>query len=191
MHTSCPFVEDYYLKLVTTRQDTVTDQADRTLTALLACPPTTSGTRTINALAVACQCLELPTFRIANLLSVPARDTKAMSEAGSTEAPWNSSRPALLQAMLGASQLLAAWGVYPLLGAASNFQRMQIAWLMQAARELGHSHAWTLGGQPRHPSRWHQFTSDRHGRTGTGLSREERIAALLTRVPLAQLTPQL
>jgi hypothetical protein len=135
------------------------------LCALLACPPTTSGTRTVNALAVASRCLQLPTVSIANLLCVPARDTSAMSKAGIRAAAWDESRAELASAVGQAEVLIAAWGVGPLTGPARQHQRVQIAWLMQTAQASGHAYVWTMGGQPRHPSRWHQFASDRHGRT--------------------------
>lgn len=164
-------------------------QARGTLCALLACPPTTSGTRTRTALAVASRCLKLPTLSIGNLLSVPAHDTSAMSMVGTEADVWEASRPGLEDAVKNADVLIAAWGVQPLSGPARQHQRAQIAWLMQTARAAGHTDAWTMGGQPRHPSRWHQFTSDRYGRTAPGLSRDERVRGLLTRVPLAELAP--
>lgn len=42
---------------------------------------------------------------------------------------------------------------------------------------------WMVGGEPRHPSRWHQFVSDKHGRT-TGGTFEERLVQVLVEVPL-------
>lgn len=44
------------------------------------------------------------------------------------------------------------------------------------------------GGQPRHPSRGHQYVSDRHGRTGPG-NVEEGLRLVLVQVPLAELQP--
>jgi hypothetical protein len=42
-----------------------------------------------------------------------------------------------------------------------------------------------LGGEPRHPSRWHQYVSDKYGRTSGGTF-EERIKQVLVAVPLAR-----
>lgn len=162
-------------------------QPKRRLCAVLACPPTTSGNRTLNALAVAAGCLELPDVAVVNLLGATASNTAAMSLVGAAGDVWHSSRPALEHGVRRADALIAAWGVQPLGGQARQHHRDQVAWLVQTAEDAGHDSAWTVGGQPRHPSRWHQFASDRHGRTAPGLSREERIRGLLTLVPLRDL----
>lgn len=165
--------------------------ANGTLCALLACPPTTSGVRTLNALGVAARCLQFTHLTVGNLLSVPARDMSAMSEVGVDADLWKAARVDVEQALGHADGLIAAWGVGPLAGPARRHHRDQIEWLIRTAQAAGHTITWTLGGQPRHPSRWHQFASDRHGRTSPGLSREDRVSRLLVQVPLAELETSL
>jgi hypothetical protein len=57
------------------------------------------------------------------------------------------------------------------------------------AGDIGNDCIWTLNGEPRHPSRWDQYVSDRHGRA-SGATFSERIAQVLTSVPLATLCPE-
>jgi hypothetical protein len=161
----------------------------RTLCVLLASPPTTSGARTLNAIAVAAQCLQTPQIVTANLLAKPARDLAEMSSIGAQATAWEAARADLHRAVTGGDLLLAAWGLNSLTGPARHHHNAQVEWLLHTAEEAGHTHAWTLGGEPRHPSRWHQFSSDLHGRTPPGLSREDRVRTLLTRVALMALLP--
>jgi hypothetical protein len=54
------------------------------------------------------------------------------------------------------------------------------------AIRAGISNIWMVGGEPRHPSRWHQFVSDKYSRT-TGGSFEERLDQVLESVPMSAL----
>ena len=79
---------------------------------------------------------------------------------------------------------MAAWGLYGLSGPAKAHRREQLGWLAGAAQSLGHTDCWTVGGEARHPSRWHQYVSDVHGRTTEGTF-AERLRQVLVKVPLS------
>lgn len=95
---------------------------------------------------------------------------------------WTAARSDLEAAVAGAGAILAAWGVAGLRGEARRLMSAQVEWLMERAEETGIDIFWTVGGEPRHPSRWHQYVSDKYGRT-TGGTFEERIAQVLVAVP--------
>lgn len=138
----------------------------------------------MNALRVAANCLSHPSLIVGNLLGVPTHDTGGMSDGGREASAWEEARNDLARAVGAADSLLAAWGVVPPGGPARRHHHEQLTWLIQAARDAGHDYAWTIGGEPRHPSRWHVYASDRHGRTEAGLTRTERVRQLLVPVPL-------
>ena len=100
---------------------------------------------------------------------------------------WDVARGELEAALVRADCLLAGWGVTRLTGEAGLWMRGQVEWLFERAVECGLSRLWMVGGEPRHPSRWHQYVSDKHGRTAGGTF-EERIAQVLVGVPLASVT---
>lgn len=155
--------------------------------AILTSPPLTSGTRTRRQVLAVAELLGYGTVDILNLCASSAQDLGDLAVVAQEEAPWVSARPMLEKALAGATHLLAAWGVAEPIGAARRHQRRQLDWLRETAEATGHSVAWCIGGEPRHPSRWHQYVSDRHGRTAGGSPRE-RLAAVLSLTPLDDLT---
>jgi hypothetical protein len=130
-------------------------------------------------LALAAKLLGYGGVVIANLLDIPVADTQAMNTAGASPEAWERSQRALAVALREGDAVLAAWGVVPLAGEARLHRRAQIEWLVRQAQADGHASAWAVGGQPRHPSRWHQYVSDRHGRTPPGASRPDRLRHVL------------
>jgi hypothetical protein len=160
-----------------------------TLGALLLNPPLAGGTRTIHHVRVAAQLLDCDSLEIANLFSIATRDLTAISEAGRSGDGWETARPRLHQVITECDCLLAGWGVSGLVGEAAAHRRRQLNYVRACAREVGRDYIWALGGEPRHPSRWHQYVSDRHGRA-SGSSLSKRISMVLTSVPLATLCPE-
>lgn len=154
------------------------------LVALLASPPTTSGARTERKVRQALQVLGADRYVIANLYAFPVKDLPALSISGAHPAGWLSARPKLTRAVREADILLAAWGLHRLNGRARRLQHDQFAWLRDLLSRAGHSTAWCVGGRARHPSRWHQYVSDRHGRTTCSPSFEERLDQVIAEVPL-------
>jgi hypothetical protein len=160
-----------------------------TLGALLMNPPTGDGTRTVRHLRVVTGLLDCDAMEIANLFSIATRDVTGINEVGRSGDGWDAARPRLRQVIAECDCLLAGWGVRGLSGTAAAYQRIQLDYVRACAREVGLDHIWTINGEPRHPSRWHQYVSDRHGRA-TGTSLGERIAMVLTSVPFATLCPE-
>ena len=163
-----------------------TEQA-RTVVALLANPPTTSGARTRAKASQAADLLGGGRLIIANLFGLPTADLPSLSHCGSSPAGWRAARPKLIRALQEADCLVAAWGLHPLCGDARRLRQEQLTWLQEQASKNGLLHAWCVGGQPRHPSRWHQYVSDRHGRTTGGIF-SDRLDQVLVRLPMQVLT---
>ena len=161
----------------------------RVLCAVLASPPTTSGVRTRGALQAAAALLKCDVVEIVNLLPLATRDVTDMATVGAALGPWEAGRPELLRGLRAGDAVLAAWGVSSLAKPALHHQRAQVAWLVSSAERLGCPQVWTVGPQPRHPSRWHQYVSDRHGRTSPGLTTAERFSEVLLQRPWSALLP--
>jgi hypothetical protein len=155
------------------------------LAAILMNPPLTEGARTHRALR------ELASVRgdqviVTNLLGLPTKSFTELSAAAEQAAPWLASREPLRDVLRQVDQLHAAWGVSGLVGEARRHLRAQLSFVAVEAIAAGHSHIWTLYGEARHPSRWHQYLSDRHGRVASG-AMHDRIRQALRWVPIAEL----
>jgi hypothetical protein len=159
-----------------------------TLGALLLNPPLTAGTRTRRNLGVAADLLGCDVVEVANLFAVATKDLAVINLVGKAGEGWTLARPRISEVIAKADHLLAAWGVGGLGGPAATRQREQLDFVHGAARAMKHDLIWTLDGQPRHPSRWHQYVSDRHGRAA-GASLNERLAVVLRPVPIGTLCP--
>ena len=158
------------------------DDEARTLVAVLLNPPaTTAGTRSRNAVARAASVLGYDRAVMANLCAVATPSVVELNDHGRDG--WDRARAELESALTGADALLAGWGVAGLTGDAGRWMRAQVEWLSERAVASGISRLWMVGGEPRHPSRWHQYVSDKHGRTAGGTF-EERLAQVLVEVPV-------
>ena len=153
---------------------------------VLAAPPLTSGTRTLNMTLRAGTALGYGSVSIANLFALPMRNTGDLDVAGATGDGWAAARPALESLLLKSEVVFAAWGLGKCSGPARLHKRAQILWLVTEARRCGHTEVWTLAGEPRHPSRWHQYLGDQHGRAGAG-GLEARLGRNLRRVSVGDL----
>jgi hypothetical protein len=159
--------------------------ATRTVLAVLASPPTTSGTRTLNMLKQGMLALGASRLLVANLCVRAAADLPALTNA-TDPSDWAAAQPDLCEGLGKADALLGAWGLFPLSGEARQYRAQQLHWLRLMAEAQGHTRAWALGAEPRHPSRWHQYVSDRHARSSGGPTLT-RLAELLVQCPLADL----
>lgn len=162
----------------------------RVLCAILASPPLTAGVRTRNMVGTAAALLGCDQVLVVNLLNAPTADIPAMSVSGREAEAWLESRSALSAGLAQADELLAAWGKQGLTGPARTHRQDQLAWLGAEASVCGHLTAWAVGAEPRHPSRWHQYVSDRHGRTSGAGTTSQRIAEVLAQHSLGCLTSQ-
>ncbi|WP_374109374.1 DUF1643 domain-containing protein [Curtobacterium citreum] len=120
-------------------------------------PPRTSGVRTLNRAAKASLILDFDSFSLTNLISVPTHSTGEISALAAEEEAWIQSRSQLVEALSESSGVLLAYGIGAPTGPARHHHADQIAWL-QNEIERRSLPTWTVGGQPRHPSRWQRFT---------------------------------
>lgn len=155
---------------------------ERKLVAVLLNPPASStGTRSRNAVARAATTLGYDHAIMTNLCAVPTPSVVELNDIDRDG--WDHARGELETALTGASAVLAGWGVAGLTGDAAVWMSAQVEWLSDRAMASGIFGFWMVGGAPRHPSRWHQYVSDKYGRT-TGGTFDERIAQVLIEVPL-------
>ncbi|MFT4010671.1 MAG: hypothetical protein QM655_11595 [Nocardioidaceae bacterium] len=153
------------------------------MVAVLLNPPTKStGVRSRNAVARAAQAIGYPDVVLTNLCAAPTPSVVELNALGGDA--WDEARAGLERDLTGATAVLAAWGVAGLTGGARRLMRSQVRWLTERVASAGIERFWMVGGEPRHPSRWHQYVSDKYGRT-TGGSFEERICQVLLEVPLS------
>lgn len=135
----------------------MTTAASTTLLVVASNPPLTPGTRTENRIELVRQILGFETVRIANLFSVPTRQSGEMRHAGREPHGWLAARPALEGGIGRASAVLLAYGVGKPSGPAGEHHSAQVLWLEEriAQRQLP---VWLVGGKTRHPSRWQRHT---------------------------------
>ena len=155
------------------------------LCVVLLSPPLTSGSRTLRAVRQAAEVIGCAKFRIANLITVPTWNLRDLDEKALDQRVWIDSRSAMANEVASAGRLLFAWGLLRNLRLARPMAEAQVRWLIGVADEFGHQEAWSVGSDVRHPSRWHQFTSDKYARTGGGTP-EERLKQVLYRRPLSE-----
>lgn len=154
--------------------------------ALLLNPPgSSSGQRTLGAVGRATTILGYDSYVVANLCNAATPTVVELTH--EPEDAWLGARADLRQKISAADALIAAWGLGGLTGPARHHSRAQVRWLIEQAVAAGHTEMWTVAGKPRHPSRWHQYVSDKHGRTSGGPF-ERRLEEVLIAVPLADLS---
>lgn len=129
------------------------------------------------AVHAASRVLGFKTVKTVNLCSLPSRSVVDLVTTV-TDSDWVQARPALESALCESDGLLLAWGVSGWAGNPRSGLACQIDWFLTTAQAFGHRSCWMVGGQPRHPSRWHQYVSDKHGRTPGG-STENRLRYVL------------
>ena len=162
-------------------------ESQRTLVGVLLNPPATStGTRSRNAVARAAGVLGYEKSTLTNMCAVP---TSSVAQVNALDpSAWELARHELNTALSEASAVLAGWGVSGLSGSSLRLMQAQVRWLAESARQRGIGAFWMVGGEPRHPSRWHQYVADKYARTSGGTF-EERLAQVLVAVPIFQAFP--
>lgn len=159
----------------------------RTLGFVLLNPPSRAGHVTRRHVDAGCAALGYAKWEIANLFADATGDLDEVNAVGADPAGWIAARGDLERLVCHADSLLIGWGVGGLRGRARKLQSEQINWLASVAFDRGHRTWWTLGGEPRHPSRWHQYVSDKHGRA-TGDTLIDRIRSVAVELPIATST---
>lgn len=147
------------------------------MTAVLLNPPAGDGSRTHANVRLAADCLACDVVRIVNLFPIATKDAAELSLVAHDARGWIQQRATIAAAIKDGDEVLFGWGVSSLGGVARPCMQDQIDWVISELRAVG-GRAWVVGDGPRHPSRWHQYLSDRHGRTAGG-SMAERIQGSL------------
>lgn len=155
-----------------------------TLVAILLNPPLTTGAASLRHVEAGRQALDCDSVIVANLFATPTRSVEDINVVGKTACGWIQARGQLQLAISSADLLLGAWGTSGLSGDAMRMRKAQVSWLMQSAADEGLEELWTVGGTPRHPSRWHQYVSDKYQRAD-GETLERRLASVLHKVPIS------
>ncbi|WP_456507312.1 DUF1643 domain-containing protein [Arthrobacter sp. TE12232] len=155
----------------------------RTLLAICSNPPTTTGTRTLNRVNLLAELMGINDVLIGNLCAAPTYRTGELTNVAAHWGPWGEAREQLMAGFEVATDVLLAYGLVEPLGAARRHRRQQLEWLQGQLRTRVIT-AWTVGGTPRHPSRWQRHTFRQHPGTPFPL-------ALLESVTLADVTHSL
>ncbi|WP_082697851.1 DUF1643 domain-containing protein [Arthrobacter sp. EpRS71] len=133
----------------------------RTLLVIGSNPPTTSGQRTLGRAEQARLALGFDSVELENLFGIATYRTGGVSLAGMSGTGWQEARPRLAAALDTADAVLLAYGTSKPSGDAAKHHVEQVAWIEQeiSNRRLP---VWSVGGEPRHPSRWQRYTYRAH-----------------------------
>lgn len=160
---------------------------DGTLLAVLLNPPSAStGARSLGAVRRATGALGFVCFEVANLFAEPTPTVVELNAVSPVSASWPTVRDALSDQLRTAGGVLAAWGVSGVSGNVKRERDYRAVWTLAEAERLGHHRVWTLAGEARHPSRWHQYVADKYGRCSGGTF-EERLGQVLRSRPTREL----
>lgn len=147
---------------VDTQQMSATGSQGRTLLAVLANPPlTTSGQRTRDRVTLAAQFIGCEDVVVGNLFPLPSKDVTGIGRLGARPELWCGARADLVDHLSRVDDVLLGWGCREPAGEARSHHRSQIEWLLSTvvAKSV---RIWTVGGLPRHPSRWQRYTAKVH-----------------------------
>lgn len=144
---------------VDTSAVSATEPPMRRLLAVLANPPlSTSGQRTLGRVTMAARVIGCGEVAIDNLFPTPSNDVTELNAIGAQADLWLAARPSLLRELRAVDDVLLGWGCSEPSGEARRHHRTQVTWLM-GVLESRSVQVWTVGGQPRHPSRWQRYTA--------------------------------
>lgn len=154
------------------------------LAVLLNPPSSSSGARTVLAVRRAVEVLGFEGYTIANLFVEATPTVVELNAVIGDESSWFETQERLRELVRVAGGVLGAWGVAGASGRLRSMRDRRAHWVLAEAARVGHQEVWMVGGEPRHPSRWHQYVADRHGRTSGGTF-EERLREVLLPIPLS------
>jgi len=131
----------------------------RLLLAVLASPPlTTSGAVTRRRVELAAQLIGCDAVTFSNLISIPTADVLDIAAVGRDPIGWSDAQAEIAAGLEEADSVLFGWGCAEPSGPARNRHRAQVRWL-HAGVHRRNLRWWTVGGAPRHPSRWQRYTA--------------------------------
>lgn len=120
-------------------------------------PSHSSGKLTLERVGMAGEILGAKNVSVCNLFGLATRSVLDVSSLGTDEHGWTQARSSILVSLDDATDVLLAFGVQEPTGKARSFFRAQIEWLGEMVADRG-LRTWTVGGSPRHPSRWQRYT---------------------------------
>jgi hypothetical protein len=138
---------------------------------------------TVESVAVAAAVLGFRRYRIWNLSLTPTRDLPELNREGTSDAGWLQARPGLTEGLRSGRGLLVGWGLGGFSGGTRLQFSTQVHWFLSQAVVLDWRSCWTVGGLPRHPSRWRQYVGPQRG-LYMGCTFEERLRRALVATPL-------
>lgn len=153
----------------------------RTLGVILINSPIRGGARTLNKVASASRLIGCNRYFVGNLFSVPTPGVLDINLQGAEWDAWEDARNGLDEVIGKADELLVAWGLTSLRGMACVNFRRQVNWVLDRVNAVGLPDPWMVGSEPRHPSRWHQYVSDKYARTPGGDFDQRLDEVLVTR----------
>ncbi|WP_283137530.1 DUF1643 domain-containing protein [Rhizohabitans arisaemae] len=161
-------------------------QPGRRLCAILLNPAlrsmaTTITYRNVEAALQLVSCTELA---LTNLLDLATKDAPELNRSTISNQGIEAARDQISQALLGADEVLLAWGTGGMTGPVRTVLRAQTEWLFDALKERRIGHVWTITDKPRHPSRWRQYVGPEKQRV-TGDTFEERLSKVLIKTSLS------
>lgn len=148
-------------------------------------PPPRADTVTERNVAAAAAALAAPSASIVNLCQLTTTDLPTLSHQAIGASDWLAARSTIGAALETHARTLFAYGLGGLTGASRLHFQEQLSWLHGVAVASGHSSAFMLGGQPRHPSRWRQYLGPSRALYGQATF-EERLRAALIPTPLTE-----
>lgn len=141
-------------------------------------PPQGSGAITTSRVRTAAEALGADNIELTNLFPLASKSFADLSHMAQNPEAWESAKQGIVRVLESSDFVLLGWGVKEIAGPAAVLSRHQKRWVLERAHASRTDRPWVVGGEPRHPSRWHQFVSDKYGRT-TGGSFEERLRQVL------------
>lgn len=158
-----------------------TSNATGHLVALLLNPPLRDPSVTVSManLHVAKDVLGCSSLQVANMFAIPTKDLPDINRVGREPHGWLETRPQLTAAIAQADAVILGWGLGGLSGPARLHFREQIDWVFSLL--AAHGPVWTVGGVPRHPSRWRQFVGPQRN-IARGEDFTERLRSVLQQV---------
>lgn len=154
------------------------------LLVILACPPITSGKRTLNQMEALRAYLNFSTIQHVNMNVEADLRTSSKNKKWDEEESWLEARTAISRAVNKSDCVLLAYGVQKPSGSARHFHSDQVIWLHKLLRRSDKT-VFQIGNKPRHPSRWHRKTL----KTQEQMSTMEAVLANIQMIDLDQIVP--
>lgn len=120
-------------------------------------PSDIAGARTRARVAKLATLLDCREYQVLNLCAVASSSVIELRDQGAVPTPWLESRRVLEAGIRSTAHVVLAYGVRGPSGPAGSHFRDQVAWLQSHLSTVGAT-VWTVGGSPRHPSRWQRYT---------------------------------